>query len=302
MLQAAFVTYRKIPDLSDDDRLVIDPLRRIGVEVTAVPWDTQNAGWRRFDAIILRSCWDYHKRIEEFSAWIDEREREDRTAVRNPPAAIRWNKDKSYLQEIQAAGVPVVPTLFLRRGSSASLPRLLDQQAWSHAVVKPSISASAFRTWMTTSATAPDQQTDLDSLLARSGVMIQEYFPEIETAGEWSLIFLDGKHSHTVRKRPRAGDFRVQEELGGTVQPGNLSRSLVDQAGRVFAAAPELAPLLYARVDGLVREGIFFLMELELIEPSLFLGFNPGAPARFAAAIRKTIDNAKGSLDGGDRG
>ena len=300
MLQAAFVTYRKIPDLSDDDRLVLDPLRRIGVEVTAVPWDTRDAGWNRFDAIILRSCWDYHERVEEFSAWIDGRERDGSTVVWNSPAVIRWNLDKSYLQELHTAGVPIVPTLLLRKGSSTSLPRLLDQQAWSRAVVKPSISASAFRTWMTTPATAPDQQADFDSLLAKSGVMIQEYFAEVETAGEWSLIFLDGKYSHAVRKRPRTGDFRVQEELGGTVQPVSPSRSLVDQAGRVLIAAG-LAPLLYARVDGMVREGTLFLMELELIEPSLFFGFNPGAPARFAAAIRRAIDNAKRSLDGGDR-
>jgi glutathione synthase/RimK-type ligase-like ATP-grasp enzyme len=150
-------------------------------------------------------------------------------------------------------------------------------------VVKPLVSASAWRTFVTETGTAVVDERAWRELLGGSDGMVQEFIPEVQTAGEWSLIFFGGAFSHAVLKRPRAGDFRVQAELGGTAVLAEPPGALLDGARKVLALVEE--PLLFARVDGVERNGGFLLMELELIEPQLFLGADVGAPARFADAI-----------------
>jgi len=205
--------------------------------------------------------------------------------VWNPPAVLRWNSHKGYLRDLAARGVPIVPTRWLERGTPVGLARLLRDAAWSDAVVKPAVSASAHGTWRTSFETASADQRQLDELLRAGDVMVQPFMSEVRDAGEWSFLFLGGRFSHAVLKRPGAGagDYRVQWEFGGTadamVPPGNL----VADAEAVMTAVP--GNPLYARVDGVERDGRLVLMELELIEPHLFLGWDAGAPGRLAAAL-----------------
>jgi glutathione synthase/RimK-type ligase-like ATP-grasp enzyme len=281
-MRIAFVTYSGLPGLSDDDRLAVEELRRRGAEVEPAVWDDPGVRWSRYDRVVIRSCWDYHKRLEEFLGWLERMEREE-IPLWNPARVVRGNVDKAYLVELAAAGLPVVPTAHRERGAPADLAGLLDERGWSEVVVKPSVSASAFRTRRIGRGEAPAAQADLDELLASSGVLIQPFMTEIQSGGEWSLIFLGGDFSHAVLKRPRAGDFRVQQELGGSAVSAAPSASLIGQARAIVRATPD--PWLYARVDGVEAGGTFTLMELELTEPSLFLESDPGAPARFAEAI-----------------
>lgn len=284
MNRIAFVTYAGLPGLSNDDRLAAAELTRLGAAVDAVVWDDSAVRWGSYDRVVIRSCWDYHLRPAAFLNWLARLEA-DRVSLWNPAPVVRANVDKGYLVDLAAAGVPVVPTVRLERGEKADLPGLLAERGWDEAVVKPAVSASAFRTRRVQreDADTAAAQADLEEMLAASGALIQRFLPEIQTRGEWSFLFLGGEYSHAVLKRPKTGDFRVQEELGGSSVLERPEPALVDQARAVTATIPR--PWLYARVDGVEIGGVFTLMELELIEPALFLGWEPEAPARFASAI-----------------
>lgn len=287
MQRIALVTYRGAPGLSEDDRLALPHLSRRGVDAVPAAWDAPCVRWNDFDGVVIRSCWDYHRRPEAFRQWLAAVEK-NRTRVWNPAPVVRWNMEKRYLEDLRDAGTRIVPTVWVEAGAKADLGAILRRQGWDRAVVKPAISASAYRTWLTSRESAERDRTEFEDLIGNTVVMVQEYFPEIESEGEWSLLFFAGTYSHAVRKRPKRGDFRVQEELGGTVEPLSPPDALIDQTRKILGAAPGF-PHLYARADGLVRNDIFHMMELELIEPSLFLGWDPGAADRFAARIVEAV-------------
>jgi len=250
--------------------------------VAPVPWDAAGVAWAAFDAVVVRSAWDYHLRPAQFLRWVGAVERAG-TLLLNPPAVLRWNHHKSYLRDLALRGVETVPTICLPRGEEADLRRLLAARGWSEAVVKPAVSASAHETWRISGTPALVDQRRLQGLLQTGEVLVQPLLPEVRSPGEWSLVFFGGAFSHAMLKRPRAGDFRVQEELGGRAEPADPPPHLVEQAARALAAAA--APCLYARVDGVERAGRLVLMELELIEPVLYFGADVAAPDRFAAAL-----------------
>jgi hypothetical protein len=150
------------------------------------------------------------------------------------------------------------------------------------------VSASAHGTWRTSLSHADRDQETFDAQLSAGDVLVQELAPEVTDDGEWSLVFFGGVWSHAVLKRPAPGDFRVQEELGGTPRPERPHPTLVEQAARIVASLP--VPPAYARVDGILRDGSFLLMELELIEPALYLGTSDVAADRFAEAVLGSLD------------
>ncbi|HEX6088396.1 MAG TPA: hypothetical protein VF266_27945 [Thermoanaerobaculia bacterium] len=244
----ALVTWRGLPALAPDDQLLAAALRRRGARVDAVAWDDV-VDWQQYDAIVIRSTWDYHQRVDEFRAWLD---RMEGLPLWNPPALLRRNIHKSYLLELQEQGIEIVPTIFMRRG----------------VIVKPAVSATAHQTML----------LDYD-------VLIQPFMPEVASHGELSFVFLGGAFSHCVRKRPAAGDFRVQSDFGGTAERISVDASLIAQAERIAATLGE--EWLYARVDCIERDGRLLLMELEATEPSLFL--DEVAAERFADAITSRV-------------
>jgi glutathione synthase/RimK-type ligase-like ATP-grasp enzyme len=278
-MRFALVTYAQLPHLSADDRLLQDALRRRGHVADAVVWDDPHVVWQRYDAVVVRSCWDYHTRPAEFLAWVD---RIAALGVRllNTPDLLRWNHEKRYLLDLAARGVPIVPTVYLPQGAPADLAQILRVRGWDAAVVKPAIAATAYHTWRTGAQRAADQSR-LTELLAARAMLVQPLMPQIE-AGEWSLLFFGGEYSHAVLKRPAAGDFRSQDDFGGTAEALTPPPGLIQQAAQALASAAR-APL-YARVDGLLVDATFTMMELELIEPSLFLGYAPHAADMLAKA------------------
>lgn len=282
MKRIALATCAAHPTLNDDDRLLIPALRDAGFTAEPAVWDSPDVRWEGLQGAVVRSCWDYHHRLEEFLSWVTRLERAG-VAVWNPPAVLRWNSHKSYLRDLESRGVPIVPTRWLARGQRVELARVLQDEGWRSAVVKPAVSASAFGTWSTEHG-ADDDQTRLDGLLEVSDVMVQPLVDEVRDPGEWSILFYGGRFSHAVLKRPAAGDYRVQWEFGGSAVSAAPPRYLIAAAERVLAAAP--GELLYARVDGVERAGRLVLMELEVIEPHLFFGWDAGAAARFAAAFQ----------------
>jgi glutathione synthase/RimK-type ligase-like ATP-grasp enzyme len=201
---------------------------------------------------------------------------------------LRWNAHKRYLRELEEEDIPVVPTAWLH--TRASIGALLRERGWSSAVVKPAVSASAHGTWRTAIERADEDQARVDEAMVGGALLVQPFLEEVARDGEWSLLFFGGTFSHAVRKRPREGDFRVQHEFGGTAQQLRAPAALRRDAERVLAAACrrlELEPrdIAYARVDGVERDGRLLLMELECIEPQLYLALEPTAPERLAAVV-----------------
>ncbi|MCW5875526.1 MAG: hypothetical protein KIS85_01470 [Anaerolineales bacterium] len=282
MARIAFVTDTSFPDLTEGDRLGVDALRPHGVVVEAAIWHDPAIDWTAFDLVVLRSTWDYHLRLAEFAAWLDALDAQQ-VQVCNPTDVIRWNMEKTYLSDLQDAGVTVLPSVWLPQGARADLADLLAEKGWTQAVIKPVVSANAHETLRAAGSDAAVVQPKFAELLQNGGVIVQEFAPEIQRHGEWSFMFFNGEYSHAAIKRPQAGDFRVQLDYGGGFAAIEAPPELVTQAAGVLEAIE--TELLYARVDAIERDGQLLLMELELIEPYLFLELDPAAPARFAEAI-----------------
>jgi hypothetical protein len=281
------VTYAKQPVLTDDDRPLIGAFAEIGIDAEPVQWDDASVDWQAFEALVLRSTWDYHLRVDEFEAWLALLDR-DRVPLWNPTPVVRWNMHKGYLRGLQQAGVVIPDTRWLNRGTRVALASLLSAAAWTEAIVKPAISASATRTSLVHIDNARDA-ADFAQLLESGDVLVQEVVPEVARDGEWSLMFFGGAYSHATLKRPRTGDFRVQQELGGSADPEVAPSILVSAGERIAAHIP--GRWLYARIDGVMTAQGFMLMEVECIEPALFFAHAAGSYERFAAALRALTGN-----------
>jgi glutathione synthase/RimK-type ligase-like ATP-grasp enzyme len=289
--RVAFVTSEAYSTLSADDRLAVDALGSIGVAVEPAVWTDPAARWGDFDLVVIRSPWDYHRRAEEFGRWLDKMVI-DGIPLWNPADLVRWNADKaSYLREMEDVGIPVVPTEVVARGRPLELASILERRGWDEVVVKPAVSASAWGTSRESRSTVAEADAKAAEMLRAGSLLVQPFVPEIATAGEWSLIFLGGRFSHAVLKRPAAGDFRVQNDHGGSAEAASPPPHLVAAAERALSAVR--APWLYARVDGVESTGRFLLMELEMIEPSLFLAHSPDAPQAFADAIVRVLERGR---------
>lgn len=274
-------------ELTRDDRVLQAALTAAGYEPVVRLWDAPEEPWSGYRAIIIRSCWDYHQRIAEFQAWLDRLERA-KVPVFNPVPVLRWNASKTYLRDLSARNVAVVPTSWVSQGSGTALRTIRDKHGWSRMVVKPVVSASAFHTWRTGPEIAEQDESAFRRMVAERDLMVQPFQPEIQTAGELSFMFFGGRFSHAVRKRPRPGDFRVQAEFGGTVEPVAVDESLVAQAAAAIQCAP--APTLYARVDGCETGSHLRVMELELIEPWLFFLEEAGAATRLVDVLDAALE------------
>jgi glutathione synthase/RimK-type ligase-like ATP-grasp enzyme len=277
------VTSEALPHLYEDDLLLVAALDAIGIDSCPAIWSDASVDWLAYDALVVRSPWDYFVRLREFRAWLDAR---IASGVRmcNSSEILDWNFDKRYLQDLAAAGVSPVPTIVVPRGERPDVVALARARGWEEIVVKPTISGGAYCTHRFRLDDADRYRDDIARTLLDRGLLIQPFLPEILSAGELSLLFFDGVFSHAVRKRPKDGDYRVQFQFGGTDETASVRDEWIEGARACIVAAPALP--VYARVDGVIRDGQFLLMELEVFEPLMFLARHPLAPGRFARAIQ----------------
>jgi glutathione synthase/RimK-type ligase-like ATP-grasp enzyme len=279
--RVAIATCAGYENLKVDDVLLGEALRERGCEAVSIVWDRDQLDWRGFDLCLVRSTWDYHDKHPEFLAWTLQVEAG--TAIHNPADVIAWNSDKTYLQELSERGVRTVPTVWVKRDSGADLEPILAQEGWGEAVVKPVVDLGA-KNLHRVQAGAGEAQQALEAVLTRSNAMVQPFLPSLEAEGETSLIYIDGAFTHAVCKRPAAGDFRVQSIWGGTfdrIEPTTRQTEIAERAITELDEAP-----LYARVDLVPGPGGDpCLIELELIEPNLYLSTNPDAAAQLADAV-----------------
>jgi hypothetical protein len=282
----ALATCRRLADLQADDRLLAAELEQLGFATRALVWDDAEQRLDDVSAVIVRTCWDYHFSPQYFLGWAKGLGSRG-VQLFNPAATVVWNHDKRYLRELELAGVAIPETAWFEAGASAVLGNVMLDYGWKTAVLKPTVSATARNTFLVTQATAPALQGKFDEMLASGAVMLQRFVENITTSGEWSFVFFDHQFSHAILKRPRGGDFRVQTEFGGTLECNIIPRAALIEEARAILRHVN-APWLYARVDAVEVSGHLCLMELELIEPALFLNSSPAA-ARFAHAVAAAV-------------
>jgi glutathione synthase/RimK-type ligase-like ATP-grasp enzyme len=271
-----------MPKPDPETHLLVAALAELDIDAVVTPWDA-DLDWAGFPLVLVRSPWDYFERLNEFLGWA--RRVAALTRLVNPCPVIEWNAHKRYLGELAAQGLPVVPTLWLDQGSTDSAARLAAAP-WQQLVIKPAVSIGAINT-LRGDRDDPASRQHIDALLPSGDVMVQPYLPDIASAGEVSLVFFSGTFSHAIRKVPRPGDYRVQDMYGGTVHPHTPSAAEIELATNALRLTP--APTTYARVDLVRHEGRQLIMELELIEPELFLPAAPDAARRFAAALHAQL-------------
>ena len=259
------------------------PLREAGAKVEPVAW-TDFDDFGGYDLILPLIAWGYHQWYAEWLMLLDRIQRA-RAHVANPVDVLRWNSDKAYLAELGEKGIPTVPTLAFAALSEPALARARDEFGCAELVVKPAVSASAYGTFRLRPGEAlPDQ-------VRGWRMLVQPWLERIVDAGEYSLIFFDGEFIHAVSKVPRSGEFRVQPEFGGIIAACSPPDGAIDLALSALAAAP--THTTYARVDVVVgNDGELQIIELELIEPALFLDRAPEAGGRFAEAVLSAVQRS----------
>ncbi len=289
MRRCAFLTAESLDGFVTDDELVRQPLLDRGWEMTFVPWSRPGVDWSRFEAVVIRSTWDYHRRLDEFLAALEAIDSGNRLA--NPLETVRWNVRKTYLRELEAGGLPVVPTAWVESPDVDRLRGLFDELGTDEIVVKPVVSASALHTFRVVRGLGRSELQGIADLFAGREMMAQPFLPAIVEEGEYSLFYFGGELSHTVLKSPKDQDFRVQEEHGGLIRAVEPPAALPALARTILGTLP-VQPL-YARVDLVRVEDDFALMELELVEPALYFRTAPGSASAFAAALDAWVTPSK---------
>lgn len=265
-----------------DDRPLHAALEGWGARVHTPAWDDPAVDWSAYDVALIRTTWDYHLRRDAFVAWAEAVEA--RTVLLNPARVVRWNTHKSYLRDLEARGVPVIPTIWLPAGQPPEVARRLAEAGWSRGFLKPAVGATAHGTLRFEAGALARAEAHAAALVRADEALLQPYLAAVETMGERSAIVIDGVVTHWVRKIPVPGDYRVQDDHGASDvrhAPTPEERALVE---RTLEALGET--LAYARVDWLLDDrGRPLLTELEAVEPSLFLRHGPEAADALADAI-----------------
>lgn len=283
MKKCAFLTLSEPGNFVIDDERAVAPLSALGWDVAIVPWRQTSIPWSVFDAVIIRSTWDYFNDVEAFLEVLTRINSSTRLA--NPISLIHWNLSKTYLRELAARGIGVVPTVWPSDLHDERLSGLCAALACEEVVVKPVIGANGEDTFRLRRSADSTRFSQVAATFYGRRAMVQKFMRAILNEGEYSLFFFNGAFSHAIRKIPHPHDFRSQEERGTEIMPIEPEPRLLKTAKKALTT---IETPLYARID-LIRDegGAFLVMEFELIEPSLYLRTDPRAPARFARAVEQ---------------
>lgn len=269
-----------------EDRLLENALRNQGFTTQRIGWDDPHFQWEDASCAIIRATWDYFHRIDEFKDWL--KSVSGKTQLINPIQAIQWNLDKHYLGDCERKGVNIPPTTFIEAATKIALATIFNQSGWDQAVLKPCISGAARHTYVINESNLHEYEETFRELIAKESFMLQEFQQSVPEQGEWTLVMIDGKHTHAVLKKAKEGDFRVQDDFGGTVHHHAASKEEIAFAERVMGLIDPTP--MYGRVD-IIRDnsGALALQELELIEPELWFRNCENAAVQLAKRIRESI-------------
>jgi glutathione synthase/RimK-type ligase-like ATP-grasp enzyme len=287
MKKIAFLTMDSLENFECYDHLLVRPFNQSGWEVEGISWCKENVNWNDYESVIVRSTWDYQNNHKKFLMVLENINNSSATLF-NDFKTIKWNMNKTYLQDIQERGINIVPTIWEKNFTVEKLKKYFAVLSTDEIIIKPNISANADNTYLLKEGGIENFAPILSSVFKSINYMVQPFMKNIIREGEYSLFYFDGKYSHTILKTPKEDDFRVQEEHGGRLKLINADLQQQKIAQNIIS---KLDPIpLYARVD-LVRDhkDSFALMELELIEPSLYFQLDQESTQRFVMAFNKMM-------------
>lgn len=284
MRQCAFLTMDNLVEqgFMCYDSLTYAPLKELGWLVTAVPWRQQQVNWSEYELVVIRSPWDYQDDPKAFFNCLKAIEN-SKAVLQNPLKVVQWNIDKHYLRDLAQKGIKIVPSLFGNTPTTKDITAYFKHFKTNELVIKPTISANADDTFRLPANLNITAQQNILQVFNQRDYIVQPFIPSVVTVGEFSVFMFGGQYSHSILKTPKTKDFRVQEEHGGIITSINASKELLKAANQVFK---HIDKLLYARADFVqMPDNSFALMELELIEPSLYFTMHPQAANNFAQAL-----------------
>ncbi|WP_316813837.1 hypothetical protein [Pedobacter heparinus] len=289
-MKIAFISYQIQERYSaateyDEDTALLNFLLNKGVDCKRMVWNEPDADWQQFDMAVIKSPWDYHENFTDFNNWLNNREAEGLKLL-NSYQLIRWNSDKHYLKKISDAGFKIIPSLFLEKNTRPFLVDFFGFLAAQKLIIKPCVSAGAKNTLIIDRDNLNTLQEEVYRLLQAESYMVQPFMEEVRE-GEWSFLFFNGKYSHSLLKVPKSGDFRVQQFFGGNILETEAPAEHIKAAQSYIDHFAK--DTFYARVDGLIVNGELVLMELELIEPYLYLNNHSKAMENYYQALLQHI-------------
>lgn len=279
-MKIALLTCDLYPNLIDTESRLVRDFALRGIEAQPIVWD-KVWDYSPFDLVVLRNTWDYYKKPEIFSKWLAYVEAQGVPLV-NPVSTVRWNMDKMYLKELEECGVNIVPSVFLPKVELRRCSGMIREAGWEKIIVKPSISAGSWHTYLFEKEELQEKFEMVSSLAQDHDLIIQKFMDTVVCGGEFSYIFFNGIFQYAVNKKPESGDFRVQKDYGGKYVVHRPDSKELEVVMGILDKVKH--PYSYARVDG-VWEDDFYLMEIELIEPDLYLDKFPGAYDSYVEAM-----------------
>ena len=271
-----------------EDRLVQEALENEGLTVKRLSWDDANFDWNTTKYALFRTTWDYFDRFDEFSRWLETVSKQ--TILLNSAKMIRWNIDKHYLHDLEKQHITIVPTYFIEKGDSRTLSEIHQELGWTKTVVKPCISGAARHTYKLYPENIHQHEAIFKDLIAEEAMMLQPFMHQVVTKGEISLMIINGTYTHAILKQAKKGDFRVQDDFGGSVHEYIPSQEEITFAENAVKACIEFP--IYARVDIIWdNNNQLAISELELIEPELWFRFNNDAATQLAKGIKKLLSH-----------
>jgi glutathione synthase/RimK-type ligase-like ATP-grasp enzyme len=265
-----------------EDQLMREALERKGLRVTRVDWADPDFDWATTSAALFRTTWDYFDRFAEFTRWLEIASA--KTRLINPIELIRWNMDKHYLLDLEHKGIAIPPSRIIEKGEAITLRDLHAETGWSDSVVKPTVSGGGRHTYRLQPENLAGHESIFQTLILNEAMMLQPYFRSIESRGEIALMVIGGRFSHAILKRAKEGDFRVQDDFGGTMHPYTPTPKEIEFAEHVVSVCTPQP--LYARVDLMFDDNDRpAVSELEIIEPELWFRYHPAAADVLAEII-----------------
>ncbi|MDP7593622.1 MAG: hypothetical protein QF552_13185 [Litorilituus sp.] len=297
MKSCAILTMDNLSDFECYDNLLIPPLAELGWQTELISWRANNINWQCYDAVIIRSPWDYQDDASAFISVLEQIEQSSAVLL-NSLTTVKWNIDKVYLKSLAQRHVNIVSTLWCSKFRAEKLNTFFKHFNCQQLVIKPRISANADNTFWLHQNTAENVTEQLLSVFGESEFMVQPFIESVISEGEFSLFYFNGSYSHAILKTPKENDFRVQEEHGGRLKSIEPEADLLSQAqetllavGQQVGEMPLYARLDFVRAVSLDKSQQFALMEAELIEPSLYFNMDDKAAQRFAKAFNERMVN-----------
>ncbi|MDQ7048297.1 MAG: hypothetical protein Q9M92_01655 [Enterobacterales bacterium] len=281
MKHCALLTMDDLSDFECYDHLINPPLNKLGWQVEDVSWKNKQVNWNNYDAVIVRSPWDYQEHLDEFILLLKNIEGSTALLVNSLELQL-WNINKKYLKTLEDKGCKIVPTLWQNSYSEDSLVQAFDYFSCDELIIKPCVSAGASDTFRLSNK-QPIEHNKLTQIFNHRDFMMQPFIKQILDPGEYSIFYFNGQYSHAILKTPKENDFRVQEEYGGQLAIIDPSQALLQHSQEVLQQLPDQS--LYARLDFVKVEDDYLLMEAELIEPSLYFNMDDQSASRFAKAF-----------------